>query len=204
MRRVTCSRVLKGSLCAFLFVLLSAALFLWVWVEGAATPGERAARLRGCVLCHSSAAHDIPALRRWQPGTPLSPILRRELVQAHPRLSQGAIEELTDWLTTKHLPHLAETRKSSLGASLYRAKCAACHGTQGEGQPGTYPPLRGSEWLTATPSRLPEILTQGLSGPITVNGIPWNATMLPPGLTTEEEIQAVIEYIRSEFAEEKY
>ena len=203
MRRVTCSRVLKGSLCAFLFLLLSSALFLWVWVEGADTPGERAARLRGCVLCHDSAAHDIPALRRWQPGTPLSPVLRQELEKAHPQLSQGALDELTDWLTAQYLPHLAESRKSSLGASLYRAKCAACHGNQGEGQPNVYPPLRGSEWLTATPSRLPEILTHGLTGPITVNGTPWNAIMLPPGLSTEEEIQAVIEYLRAEFSEQK-
>lgn len=200
MRRVTCSRVLKGSLCALLFALLSAGLFLWVYVESASGAGERAARLRGCPLCHSAETPLSPALRQWQPGAPITPILRAELRRAHPRLSRGAETELTDWLVAGSLPKLAAARQTAPGAALYRAKCAACHGNDGNGQPGLYPPLRGSEWLTATPSRLPEILTQGLQGPISVKGTPWNAIMLPPGLADENEVQAVIDYLRATFS----
>lgn len=36
-----------------LYLLLTAGLSLWVWVEGGDTPGERAARARGCYFCHS-------------------------------------------------------------------------------------------------------------------------------------------------------
>ncbi len=185
-----------------LYLLLTAGLSLWVWVEGGDTPGERAARARGCYFCHSSEELQQvpPSLQKHQQGSPISPALRELLVQAHPYLSCGAEDELTDLLALHCLQALAEARKLGPGEALYQAKCAACHGDNGEGQAGAYPPLRGSEWLTEEPSRLPEILTRGLDGPISVRGEKWDATMLPPGLDTDEEVQAVIRYLRRRFA----
>lgn len=201
MRRVTCSRALRASLCAFVFSLAATLLSLWVWVESAERPHERTARARGCPLCHGSdfTRELLPPLRHHHPGTPIRPALQQHLIQVHPLLSQGARDELTEWLACSQLPALAESRKEAPGEALYRAKCAVCHGSDGLGQPGSYPPLRGSEWLTETPSRLPEILTQGLSGPISVRGKQWNATMLPPGLSNEKEVSDVIHYLISTF-----
>ena len=202
MRRVPCSRVLKGSLCALLFTTLTAALSLWVWVESSPAPGERAMRARGCALCHGDewSRQLTPALRQWKSGAAITPILRDKLSKAHPYLSYGAEEELATLLSSQQLPLLAAMRREENGARLYRTKCAACHGANGEGQPGNYPPLRGSEWLTATPSRLPEILTNGLQGPINVRGEAWNGIMLPPGLNGEKEVNEVIQYIRTIFS----
>lgn len=196
---------MKRLACLLLYLLLTVGLSLWVWVESADSPSERTARARGCYLCHGGSLQQqlAPALREWQPGTPISPALRAHLVKAHPTLCRGAEEELAAHLLAEQLQHLAESRRQHLGETLYRAKCAACHGSNGQGQPNAYPPLQGSEWLTAEPSRLPEILTRGLQGPISVRGELWNTTMLPPGLSSDAEVQAVIRYIRSNFAKSK-
>lgn len=201
MRRGLFRRVLSRVLCVVLSVVLITAALVGLWTECADTPAERAARARACTLCHGSEWNRQlpPSLRQHRPGTPISPALRESLVQAHPALSSGAEDELTDWLSQQQLPLLVAAAKEQAGAALYRAKCAACHGRNGEGMAGQYPPLLGSEWLTAEPTRLPEILTYGLKGPITVKGEEWNSTMLPPGVTSPQEQKDIIQYIRQQF-----
>lgn len=202
MRRVPLSRVLKRSLCAFLCTAAVLSTALWLWVESADSPGERSARARGCAICHNGEHRQqlLPALRKRQAGSAISPSLQAAIQRRHPILSRGAEPELTAWLYAQQLPLLAAANREQAGAALYRAKCAACHGRDGEGQPGLYPPLRGSEWLTEQPSHLPEILTYGLKGPITVRGEQWNSTMLSPGLNTTEQQEQIIHYIRHQFS----
>lgn len=202
MRRGLFRRVLSRVLCVVLSAVLTTAALVGLWIECANTPAERAARARACALCHGSewSQQLHPALRHRRPGAPIIPALRESLVLAHPTLSSGAADELTDWLRQQQLPLLAAGAKEQAGAALYRAKCAACHGRNGEGIAGQYPPLLGSEWLTAEPTRLPEILTYGLKGPITVKGEEWNSTMLPPGVTSPQEQKDIIQYIRQQFS----
>ncbi len=202
MRRGLFKRVLSKALCVLLSIALVTVVIVGLWTESGDTPAERAARARGCALCHGNEWQQQlhPSLRNHRPGSPISPALREALVQAHPTLSTGAADELTDWLSQQQLRLLATGKKEQAGAALYRAKCAACHGQNGEGIPGQFPPLLGSEWLTAEPTRLPEILTYGLKGPITVQGQEWNSTMLPPGVTAPQEQKDIIQYIRHHFA----
>ena len=202
MRRGLFKRVLSKALCVFISIALVTVAIVGLWTESGDTPAERAARARGCALCHGNEWREQlhPTLRSHSPGSPISPALRDALLQAHPALSSGAADELTDWLSQQQLRLLAAANREQAGAALYRAKCAACHGRNGEGIPGQFPPLLGSEWLTAEPTRLPEILTYGLKGPITVQGQEWNSTMLPPGVTTPQEQKDIIQYIRHHFA----
>ncbi len=202
MRRVNKAGILGVSLCVVIFLVVAASLTLWIWVEGARSPAERSARMRGCALCHGNewTKQLLPELQRHKPGNAIRPILRAAIIGAHPRLSRGAEAELTEWMYSCQLPLLAASRREEAAATLYRAKCAACHGTDGNGSPGLYPPLRDSEWLSEEPSRLPEILMNGLQGPITVRGQEWNAIMLPPGLSSEEEMNTIILYIRKHFS----
>lgn len=178
---------------------LAGALYL-AYVETATGPGERVARARGCLLCHRDSFRELlPCLRQWTPGTPLAPALEEALRRAHPQLTQGEEEILADFLRAQQLPALAQLHRGKRGESLYRARCAACHGVEGEGKAGQYPPLRASEWLTEEPSRLPDIMTQGLRGPIRVRGEAWDAVMLAPGVEEGEESQLLIEYLRHTF-----
>ena len=121
------------------------------------------------------------------------------MLQAHPYQPGTDSTELARYITLQQLPLLQESRKQYKGAALYRAKCAICHGKNGEGQPGNYPPLAGSEWLTPSPDRptVEDIITNGINGPISVKGMQWNSTMLPPGINNAEDIKSVVDYIRT-------
>lgn len=161
---------------------------------------EAAVRERGCLLCHAQPTELMPCLRSVQPGEPISPVIMNRLQRVHPLLGRGEQVALAAFVAKQQLPLLARSRAGAPGEALYLAKCAACHGKNGAGVPGEYPPLMRSEWITAEPSRLPEILSQGLAEPISVLGVPWNKTMRAPGISSPEEIQQLMDYLRATFA----
>lgn len=168
-----------------------------LYVESASTPGERILRSRACLLCHQDAfATLLPSLSAWKPGTPLSPCLAARLRQVHPWLSLDASPELSRELASRQLPAWIAKHRQRAGESLYRAKCAVCHGREGEGTPEKAPPLRFSEWITNEPTRLPEILAAGLQEPITVRGQKWHSPMLPPRITEPVQQEQLIRYLR--------
>lgn len=171
-----------------------------VYVDAGGPPEQRAWRARGCRLCHEPSAPPIAEPLSLKPGEALRPLLAERLRRAHPLLSRGAEEELVEELLPLQLAALAQKRAGAPGRGLYVAKCAACHGRDGAGTPGEYPPLRGSEWLTEEPSRLPEIISQGLKGSIQVRGEEWNEVMLAPGITEPAQVQQLIDYLRHEWA----
>lgn len=87
------------------------------------------------------------------------------------------------------------------GKAVYNTTCIACHQPTGLGLPPLFPPLKGSDWVSAPkPGRIVRIVLHGASGPIKVNGAPFNGLM--PGHAvqlTDEKIAAVITYIRHEY-----
>jgi mono/diheme cytochrome c family protein len=89
------------------------------------------------------------------------------------------------------------------GARVYRNQCAQCHQAEGNGVPGVYPPLAGSDWVTGHPQIMARILINGLNGPIVVKGNTYNGNMPafgPGGLAlSERDIAAVITYTRQEW-----
>ncbi|MBN9692230.1 MAG: cytochrome c [Verrucomicrobia bacterium] len=99
-----------------------------------------------------------------------------------------------------------EQKTLRLGAQLYN-NCAACHLADGTGNPAlNIPPLAGSDWVLADgPDRLTRIVLHGLNGPIKVNGQvwqgnamnPWKKTAENPSGLADEEIAAVLSYIRN-------
>jgi mono/diheme cytochrome c family protein len=83
------------------------------------------------------------------------------------------------------------------GASVYRNICAACHGDEGQGVPGTYPPSAGSTYLDGDPGAAIRIVLHGLEGPLTSGGETINAVMPPNAeILTDEEIAAVLNHAR--------
>jgi mono/diheme cytochrome c family protein/glucose/arabinose dehydrogenase len=85
------------------------------------------------------------------------------------------------------------------GREWYGKLCINCHQPNGVGQEGLAPPLLDSEWVLGSPDRLARILMHGLSGPITVNDVQYRLEM--PGLPDfkDEDIAAVLTYIRREW-----
>ena len=85
------------------------------------------------------------------------------------------------------------------GEQLYQ-RCVTCHQANGEGTPGTFPPLAGSEYATAANSAVPiRIVLHGMQGPVTVKGAQFNSLMPAYGTgieMTDAEVAAVLTYVR--------
>ena len=85
----------------------------------------------------------------------------------------------------------------SLGKGVYNKTCVACHQANGLGTPGQFPPLAGSEWVNeADPGRMIRAVLNGLQGPITVHGQNFNNVMVPWNSLSDEDVAAVITYVR--------
>jgi mono/diheme cytochrome c family protein len=88
---------------------------------------------------------------------------------------------------------------AALGAEIY-GRCAACHQQGGEGVPGAFPPLAGSERVMGSPTALAHILLAGLQGEIEVKGTKYKGVMPAwADQLTDEEIAAVLTHVRSSF-----
>lgn len=105
-------------------------------------------------------------------------------------------------VTSSLLPSLLaaapQGEQSARGKKVYEGLCIACHQAQGQGVPSVFPPLAKSDFLMADKARSIRIVAKGLTGPITVNGQPFNGVMPPTGLKPEQ-IADVLTYVRSEF-----
>ncbi len=77
--------------------------------------------------------------------------------------------------------------------------CAACHGFDGMGLLGQAPPLAGSPIVTGPESRAVRVLLHGLEGPIVREGIEYNAQMPAAPFGADEDVAAVLTYIRRSF-----
>ena len=82
------------------------------------------------------------------------------------------------------------------GLAVFSRTCIACHGPEGKGVPGAFPPLDGSSWATGDPSIPARILLHGLMGPIEVSGQKFENIMPPLTDLRDAEIADVLTYVR--------
>ncbi|MES2695783.1 MAG: copper-containing nitrite reductase [Verrucomicrobiota bacterium] len=87
------------------------------------------------------------------------------------------------------------------GKKIFLTSCFACHLANGEGLPGIFPPLAGSDYLKADKNRAIQIVTKGLSGPITVNGKTYNNVM-PPQTFDDGQVADVLTYVLNSWGNE--
>ena len=86
----------------------------------------------------------------------------------------------------------------ALGETKYGQVCASCHMADGNGTPGVFPPLAGSEWATSADAAVPiSIVLHGLQGPIDVKGERYEGVMQPWGMIPDRDIAAILTYVRA-------
>lgn len=122
------------------------------------------------------------------PGSPTS-----ERLAAAPAIDTSAID------ATPEQEAPIDPSVMELGKAKF-VTCMACHGGNAEGGP-IGPPLAGSEWVNGPVSNLIRIQLRGLTGPISVKGTEYNfpAPMAALSYQTDEEIAAVLTYVRNNF-----
>ena len=137
-------------------------------------------------------------------------------------LSLGEVRDLVAWLSTlekgvaavkppepkpldittiKPVVHAAgvDAAVMALGKQQF-AMCSACHGPNAEGTV-IAPPLAKSNWVNGPVENLIRIQLRGLQGPLTVSGKEYKlpAPMPAQSFQTDEQIAAVLTYIRNSF-----
>ena len=85
-----------------------------------------------------------------------------------------------------------------LGETVYKANCLACHGVEGKGVEGAFPPLAESDYLNADYKRGIQAVVKGLSGEITVNGKKFNSVM-PAVALNDEDAANVLTFVLNSF-----
>jgi nitrite reductase (NO-forming)/hydroxylamine reductase len=98
--------------------------------------------------------------------------------------------------------HAAEAASRTLeermasGEKLFATHCSACHQANGQGLPGAFPPLAGSDYLAANGSAAAvSAILNGLTGPITVNGKEYNAVMPNLSYLSDSDVADVVTFV---------
>jgi len=82
------------------------------------------------------------------------------------------------------------------GKKVFSNVCAACHQSEGQGLKGAFPPLAGSDVLAEGGGMLAvNAVLNGRSGPITVNGVEYNAVMPPLSYLKDSEVADAVTFV---------
>ena len=87
------------------------------------------------------------------------------------------------------------------GKKVFAANCQTCHQANGQGVPGQYPPLAGSEFTNGGSRRMAMIVLKGLQGPVKVKGQEFGSAVMQPWdkTLTDQRIADVMTYERSDW-----
>jgi ubiquinol-cytochrome c reductase cytochrome b subunit len=95
---------------------------------------------------------------------------------------------------------VASSGTDANGAKVFSNNCASCHGAQGQGMPGAFPPLAGNPVVTGDPHKVVGIVLNGLHGQISVAGQSYNGQMPAwKSQLSHKDIADVITFIRGGF-----
>ena len=92
-----------------------------------------------------------------------------------------------------------QTQALEKGKTIYNQYCLACHQGDGNGVAGAFPPLTQTEWVAGDKATLVSVILNGMQGEITVKGETYNNAMPAHGFLSDEEIGAVLTYVRQSF-----
>ena len=115
----------------------------------------------------------------------------------------GTIQKMPGNGTAKTAsPKRTVAEKINIGKEIFGTTCFACHQSEGQGIPNTFPPLAKSDYLNADSKRAIKAILHGLSGEVTVNGKKFNSVM-PAQNLSDDEIANVMTYIYNSWGNNK-
>ncbi len=90
---------------------------------------------------------------------------------------------------------LTKEQQIAAGGVLFKGTCSTCHQESGLGLPNVFPPLAKSDYLLKDPRHAIEVVMNGLTGPVTVNGSTYNSVMPPMSQLTDDEVANILTYV---------
>ena len=85
------------------------------------------------------------------------------------------------------------------GKTVYDKFCVQCHMSSGKGAPGMNPPLAKVGFVSGDKKEVINVLLNGLSKPMVINGETFNNAMPAHSFLTDQQIADVLTYIRNTF-----
>jgi len=98
---------------------------------------------------------------------------------------------------TQEIPR--NSAKEETGATLYTQYCLSCHQKDGSGVPNMYPPILKSDWVNGDKNKIINVLLNGLTGDIVVNGDSYSQVMPKQDYLTDVQVALLLTYIRQNF-----
>jgi len=108
---------------------------------------------------------------------------------------------LTTGLAAAPAVHQAEVAQADLkarieaGRAAYESYCQSCHQPDGTGMGNVFPPLAASDYLLEDKDRAIDVVLDGLSGPIEVNGQTYDAVMPNLAYLSDKQVADVLTYV---------
>ena len=90
---------------------------------------------------------------------------------------------------------LTRDEQIAAGKTLFAGTCSTCHQANGEGLAGVFPPLAKSDFISADPKRVAEVILHGMVGPVKVNGKDYNSNMPPMSQLTDEDVANIATFV---------
>lgn len=106
----------------------------------------------------------------------------------------SAVQEMPGGEGGEQIATVSKEERIQLGETIYTQVCQACHQANGQGIPGAFPPLAGSDWISGNVDQTIATVVKGLQGQITVNGETYNGVM-PAQNLSDEEVANVLTYV---------
>lgn len=107
--------------------------------------------------------------------------------------------ETTEASTEEASAEVPEDPLFAEGKANYETYCMSCHMKDGYGVPNLNPPLAETAWVTGDEDTLIDIVLNGRTGDIEVNGEIYSGVMIPHSHLSDQEIASILTYIRSSF-----
>ncbi|MBX3695239.1 MAG: nitrite reductase, copper-containing [Steroidobacteraceae bacterium] len=107
----------------------------------------------------------------------------------------ASLAPVAEAATAKATGTLTKAQQIAAGGVLFKGTCSTCHQENGRGLANVFPPLAGSDYLMKDPQHAIEVVLNGLTGPITVNGNPYNSVMPPMSQLNDDEVANILTYV---------
>lgn len=100
---------------------------------------------------------------------------------------------------TLHLLVTNDSLEASMhrGKEVYELNCQACHGINGEGVSGVFPPLAKSDYMMEDMTRSIRQTIYGVEGPMVVNGVTYYGVMPSQAWLSDRQVADVLNYVRN-------
>ena len=95
---------------------------------------------------------------------------------------------------------LTAAQQVAAGKALFAGTCSVCHQADGQGLPDVFPPLAKSDYFSADSSKLVDVVLNGLSGKVKVNGKDYDSVMPPMSQLNDDEVANIVTYVLNSFS----